>query len=234
MRTLIYVPVIHTKADLGSLADNVTKRGIADLGEEFWKGHEKIVEGFWEAIITYFKSFETAEFKIYQDGMVADGEMGQKIVEEGVKSGSKNYEIISSLLQKGAILIRTEDFNLVKEERDRLSAIIQAKSITRKITAVTKYKLIKNKLLSKRDGFIARRINETLKDGETGVVFIGAYHNIKEYLHKDIQIKEIKDADRVKEYQRLLPFYNKNQDRFKELSRYLICDVDSLKLKVQS
>ncbi|MEK7845427.1 MAG: hypothetical protein AAB257_00495, partial [Nitrospinota bacterium] len=120
------------------------------------------------------------------------------------------------------------------EERDRLSAIIQAKSITRKITAVTKYKLIKNRLLSKRDEFIARRINETLKDGETGVVFIGAYHNIKKYLHKDIQIKEIKDADRVKEYQRLLPFYNKNQDRFKELSRYLVCDVDSLKLKAQS
>ncbi len=227
MRTLIYVPVIHTRADLGSLADNVIKRGIADLGEDFWKGHEKTVEGFWEAIIKYFKSFETAEFKIYQDGMVAEGEMGQKIVEEGVKSGSKNYEIISSLLQKGAILIRTEEFNLVKEERDRLSAITQAKSSARKITAVIKYKLIKNRLLGKRDGFIAKRINETLKDGETGVVFIGAYHNIKKYLHNDIQIKEIKDADRVKEYQMLLPFYNRDEDRFRELSRYLVCDVNT-------
>ena len=27
--------------------------------------------------------------------MVADSEVGQKIVEEGIKSGSKNYEIIS-------------------------------------------------------------------------------------------------------------------------------------------
>ena len=35
MRTLIYVPVIHTSADLGSLAGDVTKRSIADLGEMF-------------------------------------------------------------------------------------------------------------------------------------------------------------------------------------------------------
>jgi len=29
------------------------------------------------------------KMKIYQDGMVADGEVGMKIVEQGIKSGSK-------------------------------------------------------------------------------------------------------------------------------------------------
>ena len=37
MRTLLYVPIIHTSADLGSLAKEVTQRGIKDLGEEIWK-----------------------------------------------------------------------------------------------------------------------------------------------------------------------------------------------------
>ena len=164
--------------------------------------------------------------KIYQDGMVADGEVGQKIVEEGIKSGSKNYEIISKLLQKGAILVKTEDFKLVKEERDRLLAMTQAKSITLKLIALIKYKLVKNRLLIKRDKFIAKRIDETLNQGETGIIFIGAYHNIKKWLPKDIQIKEIKDADKIREYQILLPFYNKNQERIEELGRYLVSEIN--------
>jgi hypothetical protein len=226
MRTILYVPVIHTSADLGSLAKDVTKRGITELGEEVWKEHIKRVEGFWDVTSHYFDSMDVSGMKIYQDGMVADGEVGQKIVEEGIKSGSKNYEIISKLLQKGAILVKTEDFKLVKEERDRLLAMTQAKSITLKLIALIKYKLVKNRLLIKRDKFIAKRIDETLNQGETGIIFIGAYHNIKKWLPKDIQIKEIKDADKIREYQRLLPFYNKNRKRFEELNRYLVSEIN--------
>ena len=88
MRTLIYVPIIHTSADLGSLAKEVNKRGIADLGRGVWREHMKTVEGFWDAIGRYTTSLDVAGVKIYQDGMVAEGEIGQKIVEEGEKSGT--------------------------------------------------------------------------------------------------------------------------------------------------
>lgn len=226
MRELIYIPVIHTSADLGSLAGDVTKRGIADLGEDVWKEHQRTVEGLWDAISHYFDSIDVSGMKIYQDGMVADGEVGQKIVEEGIKSGSKNYEIISKLLQKGAILIKTEVFKLVKKERDRLLAITQAKTITQKIIAFIRYKLIKNRLLNERDNYIAKRIDETLNNGAAGIIFIGAYHNIKERLPKDIQITEIKDVNKVRGYQRLLPFYNKNRKQFEELSRYLVSEIN--------
>ncbi len=222
MRGLIYVPVIHTSADLGSIAKDVTKRGIADLGEDFWNRHIKTVEGFWDAISRYFDPLDVSEMKIYQDGLVAEGEVGQKIVEEGVKSNSRNYELVLKLLKKGAILVKTEDFKLVKEERDRLLAITGAKSITQKLIAFIRYKLVKNSLLKKRDEFIAERIDKTLNQGERGILFIGAYHNIKNRLPKDIQVMEIKDADKVKEYQGLLPFYNKNKERFEELGRYLV------------
>ena len=86
MRTLIYVPIIHTSADLGSLAKEVAKRGIADLGEEIWKEHRRTVDGFWDALIDYFESIDVSGIKIYQDGMVAEDEIGQKIVEEGLKA----------------------------------------------------------------------------------------------------------------------------------------------------
>jgi hypothetical protein len=226
MRTLIYVPVIHTYADLGSLAKDVAKRGIADLGEELWKLHRKTVDGFWDAISHYFNSIDVSGMKIYQDGLVANREMGQKIVEEGAKSGSKNFELILKLLKRGAILVRTEDVMLVKKERDMLLAVIQAKSTVQKFIAVLKYKLIKNRLLIKRDKFITQRIKETLGLNERGIIFVGAYHKIKRKLPKDIQIKEIKDAEKVREYHKLLPLYLKNKKRFEQLSRYIVLEIN--------
>ena len=225
MRTLIYIPIIHTSADLGSLAEDVTKRGIANLGDELWGRHRKTVEGFWDAIAAYSDSIDVSGMKIYQDGMVAEGEVGEKIVEEGVRLGSKNFELLSRLIKRGAILVRTEDFKLVKEERDRLISITQASYISQKILAFIKYRLKKNKLLEKRDRFISRRISQTLNHKETGIIFIGAYHNIKKWLPKDIQIREIRDTQKVKEYQRLLPFYNRNKKRFEVLSRYIISPI---------
>ncbi len=225
MRTLIYVPVIHSSADLGSIAKEVTKRGIADLGQELWEKHRRTVEGFWNAISDYFDSIDVEGVKIYQDGMVADGKVGQKIADDTAKAGSKNYELILRLLQRGAVLMKTEDFKLVKREYDKLRAITEAKSITRKILAFIKYKLAKTILLNRRDTFIAERIDQTLKTDEKAILFIGAFHDIKKRLPKSIQIKELKDAAKVKKYQKLLPFYNTNRTKFDELGKYLMAEV---------
>ncbi|MDO9463755.1 MAG: hypothetical protein Q7J67_00400, partial [bacterium] len=98
MRTLTYVPVIHTSADLGSVAKDVAKRGIANLGEDHWNGYRKTVEGFWGAMLHYFDSVVVSGVKIYQDGMMVEGEVGWMIVVEGVKAGSKIYELVARLL----------------------------------------------------------------------------------------------------------------------------------------
>ncbi|MEK6584555.1 MAG: hypothetical protein AABY66_06815 [Nitrospirota bacterium] len=225
MRTLIYVPIIHTSADLGSLAEEVTKRGISDLGSEIWSKHEETVLSFWDVIIKYFDSIEVSGFKLYQDGMPAEGEVGQRIVDEVVKSGSKNYEVIANLIHRGAILVRTEDVDLVKKEHNMLLRITRAKTLVNKFTGLIRYKLAKDNLLNKRDEFIAERIEETLNEGETGVIFIGAYHNIRQRLPKDFQIREIKDINKVREYHKLLRFYHKHRKQIEELSRYLISEI---------
>lgn len=225
MRTLIYVPVIHTSADLGSMAKDISKRGIRDLGEEIWTKHRKTVEGFWDTIVDYFDSIDVNGMKIYQDGMVAGDEVGKQIAEDTAKAGSKNYQLILKLLERGAVLMKTEDFKLVKQEYDRLLAITQAKSITRKIVAFIRYKLVKAILLNKRDAFIAQKIDETLGPDEKGILFIGAFHKIKKRLPKTIQVKEIKNADKVRMYQRLLPFHSKYRKQFDKLGGYLVSEV---------
>ena len=224
MRMLIYVSIIHTSADLGSIAEDVNKKGIAHLGEEIWAKHKRTVEGFWDVISHYFDSLDIKGVKIYQDGMVADGEVGKRIVEETAKAGSRNYQLVSRLLERGAILVKTEDFELVKEEYDRLLAITQAKTIIRKIIGFIKYKLVKSRLLSKRDSFVAERIDQTLKPGEKAILFIGAYHKVKSRLPADIEIKEIKDTEKVRKYQRLLPFHGKYKKQFDQLGEYLVSE----------
>jgi len=225
MRTLIYVPIIHTSADLGSIAQDVSKRGIRHLGEEIWTKHKKTVEGFWDAISRYFDSVNVRGVKIYQDGLVADGEVGEKIVVETSKAGSKNYQLVSRLLERGALLVKTEDFKLVKKEYQRLIAITQAESIMRKTIAFVRYKLAKSSLLNKRDAFIAKRIDETLNPGEKGIIFIGASHKVKEKLPESIKITELKDTEKVRKYQRMLPFHNRYKEQFDELGKYLVSEV---------
>jgi hypothetical protein len=225
MRTLIYVPIIHTSADLGSIAKDVAKRGIASLGEEIWAKHRITVEGFWDTISRYFDSIDVKGMKIYQDGMVADSEVGQKIVEETAKAGSKNYQLVSRLLERGALLVKTEDFKFVMEEYERLLAITQAESVIRKLMAFLRYKLAKNSLLNKRDAFIAKRIDETLNPGEKGIIFIGASHKVKEKLPESIKIIELKDTEKVGKYQRILPFHNRYKEQFDELGKYLVSEI---------
>ncbi|OIN98925.1 hypothetical protein AUJ66_00020 [Candidatus Desantisbacteria bacterium CG1_02_38_46] len=232
MKTLIYVPVIHTSADLGSIAKAVAKRGMAGLGEEFWKEHERTVDGFWDAIMKYFDSIEVSGFKLYQDGMIADGEIGRKIVEEGAKKGSKNHEIVLRLLERGASLVKTEDYSLVKKEYDYIKRLTQAKSIPGKIIAYLRYRLIRNKLLRQRDEFIVRQINEFLERGETGILFIGVAHRIIPLLPQWIQLKQVKEVEKTREYQEIFQqmFISRKEarKRFEELARYLVSPVNQM------
>jgi hypothetical protein len=225
MRTLLYVPIIHMTADLGSLAPDVAQRGIRGVGEEGWRKHLETVEGFWNSLATYFDAMEAAGVRLYQDGLVANGDMGRRIVEEGAKSGSKNYEIIAGLIGKGALLVRTEDLELAKKERDHLVEMTRATTRAKKMIAYLGYMRIKNHLLEKRDRFIAGRINETLGPDETGVLFIGAYHKIIPFLEKDIRVREIKEIEKIREYQRTFLHMRKNKERFEALSMYLISPV---------
>jgi len=225
MRTLIYVPIIHTSADLGSLSSEIAERGIAALGKETWVRHQETVAGFWRAVREYCEGIQASGVKIYQDGMVADGPLGRRIAQDSAAAGSLNYQLVLDLLDRGACLVKTEKFDLVKREYDRLTAMTRAKTMASRLIAVARYKLIKTMLLRHRDTFIAGTINETLEPGETGILFIGALHKVARWLAPDIQIEEIKDTKRVRDYQKLLPLHSRRRQELEELAGYLIGGV---------
>ncbi|MBI2836595.1 MAG: hypothetical protein HYX85_02755 [Chloroflexi bacterium] len=200
MRKLYVVPIVHQKADMGSMAPALEKLVAEEIGQAEWRKHEEEVERFWDSIDAFFSSLDASGLKIYQDGLIADGAAGLKIISEGVKLGSKNYLIIGKLLGRGAKLVKTEDPFLVKGEYDYIAKIARAKSERERETWASRYRLARDRLLHQRDDFIAKRIAETLGEGETGVLFIGASHRVQERLLEDILVITVKDDARVSEY----------------------------------
>jgi hypothetical protein len=226
MRTLLYVPIVHTDADLGSIAGAVAERGITRLGEEAWIRHRETVAGFWHSVSDFFDHLDVKGMNVYQDGMVAEGSLARRIAEDTAAAGSLNYQLVLRLLDRGAALVKTEDLGLVKREYGRLIGIVRAKSLGSKLVAIARYKLGKTALLRKRDAFIAGRIRETLKPDQSGILFIGALHRVEKWLAPDIRVEQVKDQRKVRDYQRLLPLHSSRSQRLDDLARYLIAQVD--------
>jgi hypothetical protein len=82
-------------------------------------------------------------------------------------------------------------------------------------------------LLKQRDDFIAKRIGETLGEGETGILFIGAYHDILPKLPDDIQVSQIKDVAKVREYQISLANAKGHSQHFHQLAEYLTSSISN-------
>jgi hypothetical protein len=228
MRKLYLIPIIHMSADMGSAAPALDDRGIAKLTPDLWQKHKEIVSVFWDSIGQFLDSLDVSGFKVYQDGLVADGAEGLRIIRESISQGSKNYEFIGKLIERGAILVKTESLSLVRQEYSYITKMTKSKSLKEKEVAALRYKLNRGKLLKQRDEFITRRINETLSEGETGILFIGAYHDVINRLAPDIGVGQVKEVIKVKEYHNALINKRKYDQSLRELGEYLASPISSV------
>jgi len=224
MRRLIYVPIIHTDADMGSLASALEQGTTALCGEERWERHNGTATKFWQMVSDYLETLDARNLKVYQDGFVSDGDLGKKIIEEGVRKGSQNYEIILNLLNRGAEVVSTEDIALLQEEYGYISQIIKAETASQRRLAYKGYESRKGQLTMERDRFIAGTINETLKDGGVGLLFLGAYHDVIPHLAKDIAVEQLKEREKVKAYFDEL-MYGTDKRNFERLTSCLTSPV---------
>jgi hypothetical protein len=192
MKKLIYIPIVHNKADLGSLGSQLSVEGERKYGASAWQDHMAEVEKSWDKIeLEIFKHLRRTPFKkikIYQDGLPVAGETGVKIVQDAAGNGSKNYSIINRLLAKGANLEIAENKELLLKEYYLLSDINKAETPEKQLESYLAYQKVSGGLLIDRDNFVAKQINETLNTGETGIAFFGASHAIVDKLNNDIKV----------------------------------------------
>jgi hypothetical protein len=193
MRKLILIRIVHTSSDMGSMGEGLVKEGMAKMGREKWLENQRKIEKFWDELEKEIDALnlDYSKTRIYQDGLPCGGELGLRIVRETADKGSKNYQIVRKLIERGAAIEATESPELLRKEYEHIKALITARTPEEKADAVRRYEQIKDELMQERDAYIAKAIDISLNDNETGVLFIGAVHNVIPELAKDIEVKSL-------------------------------------------
>ncbi|WP_163833103.1 hypothetical protein [Spartinivicinus ruber] len=181
-RVIIQIPIIHTQIDLGSLAASVREQKINQQGQQAWDQQQALIMKAWNEIKQFVHSLRLnfSKVKLYQDGLPVCGKE-QQIVCDLAEQGSINHQLLLDLMDKGATLMGTESPELLREEY-QLTQI--ANNSDHQQQSIAKAK----QLLQLRDQFIAERINATLAENETAVLFLGMLHNLVGFLPNDIQL----------------------------------------------
>lgn len=190
-RTLLYIPIVHTEADMGALSQSVRLMALRQLGLTGWKRKVNLIGHLWTEIerdiIKRVLNYE--KVRLYQDGLPVCGRE-REIVKEVANTGSRNYQLLLHLMEKGAQIMGTESPELLVEEYEMTKQLLGAgnKNKTEGLLCEGRRRPLMDSLLKRRDQFIAERINTTLGPGETGIIFLGGLHSLGNRLDKDIRI----------------------------------------------
>ena len=189
MRKLLCVPIMHTEVDMGSLKESIRSKFSS---QQRWHRHQQKVDELWDEITQRIMNMnlDYKRVRVYQDGLpVCGSELD--IIRDLASRGSKNHQLVLSLMEKGVTLEGTEDINLLLEEYNYIKAVSQNKTEEEVKLALEEYREKSRTLLQKRDDFIAARIDSTLKNGEIGILFIGVMHEVEKKLPDDIQVNHL-------------------------------------------
>ena len=195
-RKLVYIPIIHTAADMGTLAASIRGKKLFLVGRQGLARNVAAVEKMWDKIerVASRLPLTPGTVRVYQDGLpICQHE--QEIVSELAESGSRNHRLLLQLQSRGARVMGTESPELLVEEYQLAKA-----SLAFGVTAedASRQRQLRDTVLEKRDRFIADRINVTLGDGETGILFIGMLHSLSRFLDSDIRVAYPLGLPRVK------------------------------------
>ena len=185
-RRLIYIPIIHTAADMGSLGASIRGKKLSTLGRQGLTHQAAVVDKMWEKIESVAASLPLAQgtVRVYQDGLPVCGHE-REIVSELAGAGSRNHRLLLALEARGAALMGTESPDLLVEEYQLASAAFAAGA---NLKREVRQRELRDSLLEKRDRFIAQRINATLGAGESGILFLGMLHQAAKYLDSGIDV----------------------------------------------
>ena len=190
MRRLNIIPIIHSKQDLGSLEKRIDEIKAQHTDEASRVANRRSVDAFWQEVRQSFESWEIdSRVVLYQDALPHSGHPQQlvehRIVEELASKGNANHQLLKSLIDRGAKLVGTESIELLIKEYEAVRRSLAEGDLT----ADGDPENSTEQILEQRDRYIAKRIDETLAEGQTGVLFIGLLHRVEEYLPSELAIE---------------------------------------------
>jgi len=111
--------------------------------------------------------------RIYHELISAGGEDGAKVIKE---LNDRSYQIVENRLGKGTQLEATEEANLLTEFMDWSRCLVIGLQNQQVFTTVYEYYTEASK---KRNEHIAKKIDETLKEDEVGILFMREGHQVQ-------------------------------------------------------
>ena len=191
-RRLVLVPILHSPADMGSMAEGLASAIIDCFGRRHWDEYLALLDGFWKTVRAELEGLglDYQQVDLYQDGLPVCGKE-LELVKKAAGAGSENHQLLLDLVDRGANLIGTEDPKLLLDEyRDVKTALEgrrRAACAPEQTSETSQYR----QTLSKRDAYIGRRIDESLRPGRTGILFLGMMHNVEPFLPADIVVTRL-------------------------------------------
>ena len=187
MRRLLHIPIIHGPADMGS-ARNTLRCAYAERGgEDIWEKSRSAIAEFWDAVERAVDNLrlDCRKARLYQDGLPVCG-LEEKIVRDLAMQGVPNHRILLKLMERGATLEGTEHPDLLRTEYALIMNPVPGANDAGRTDRARAGQF--RELLDQRDRFIARRIDVTLAQDETGILFLGAMHRAPERLPDSIGV----------------------------------------------
>ena len=187
-RTLIYFPIVHTQADMGALKESVARATLEKVGRAGLARKTAAIDQIWTEIEAAIDALPLSfdRVRLYQDGLPVCGREAE-IVTELAQAGSRNHQLLLRLMAQGAVLMGTESGDLLVQEYQLARQSLTTRP-PRAAGVAAASRAFSEALLQRRDQFMARRINDTLKHGETGILFLGMLHSLEGYLNPDVKV----------------------------------------------
>ena len=188
-RRLIWIPIIHTQADLGNMAELVKSLYVRKMGRAKWAKHVADIDRIWRQIRARIEGMhlDYSKVRLFQDGLPVCGHEEQ-IVRDLARAGSQNHQLLADLMEQGATIMGTESPDLLLEEYNLARETLVASDRRESPEAAARRGALSKTILEKRDRYIGARIAETLQPGETGVIFLGMLHSLAGRLPPDIEV----------------------------------------------
>jgi hypothetical protein len=177
---------------MGSMAEGLASAIIDRFGRRHWDEYLALLDGFWQAIRAELEGLglDYQQVDLYQDGLPVCGKE-LELVKKAAAAGSENHQLLLELVARGANLIGTEDPKLLLDEYRDVKTALEDRPQPAGSPEQTSETSRHGQTLSKRDAYIGRRIDESLRPGRTGILFLGMMHNVEPFLPADIVVTRL-------------------------------------------
>ncbi len=175
-RHLIIVKMNHPTCEMVDITDPRHAREM-----EAFREHDECIAEYFGKVREHLFSYRPD--RAYQDTYTGFNE-SRAAWEEMARRGSPNAKLLFELLGEGVELMPTEDNDLLVRygallEKKKALGADASQDVFGRLAAMLSLSAQSAQLIRERDRHIAKSIDSTLLPGETGVLFIGASHDVE-------------------------------------------------------